>query len=224
MNTEFRNRAFLPLVLPIGILLVVVGLVVGFAMILLYNTREASLILAITMAGAILLAMSLASSEDELTTPKKAAISLAVATPLVLGILFAAGVGNVDDSLLNINRQPHEDPAVAAGRSVAMNKGCAGCHSVDGSILVGPSWLNLWGSEVTLNSGETVTVDEEYIRQSVRNPNDFAREGFNTGVMPVLDVSDEEINQIIAYMKSLSENSADGGTDGGAEGESASGE
>lgn len=91
----------------------------------------------------------------------------------------------------------------AAGEEIYQSE-CAQCHSTDGSEGVGPTWQGVWGSEVELESGETVTVDEEYVTNSIQNPDDQIVAGFSSGIMPTVDLSDEEINQIIAYMKTLS--------------------
>lgn len=210
MRSEFRNRAFLPVVLPLAIIVVVGAAVAGFALLLLYNTREVALVLAAVTAAGILLAAALAASKDRLSGRSRLVVVTAAVTPLVLGAVVAAGVVPVDPSALNINRQPHEDPAIVAGRRLVEAEGCLACHTTDGSALVGPTWQDLWGSEVTLNSGETVTVDRDYVARSVREPNAFAREGFQTGVMPTFDLSDEQIDQVVAFIRSIS---TEGGSD-----------
>ncbi|MDX1510291.1 MAG: plastocyanin/azurin family copper-binding protein [Nitriliruptorales bacterium] len=108
MKTEFRNRAFLPVVLPLAILAVIGVLVIGFAMILLWNTREAALVLASVAAAGVLIAISLAASQDRLDSFKGTAVALAGVLPVIAGLLFAVGLFvDVDDSELNINRLPH---------------------------------------------------------------------------------------------------------------------
>lgn len=108
MKTEFRNRAFLPVVLPLAILGVIGLLAVGFAAILLWNTREASLVLASVAAAGVLIAISLAASQDKLDATRAGVIAMAGGLPIVVGLLFALGVFiEVDDSELNINRLPH---------------------------------------------------------------------------------------------------------------------
>lgn len=106
MNTEFRNRAFLPVVLPIALLLGIALLVASFALILLYTTHEVALVLATVAAAGILLAFSLASSQDRLDPGKKAVVVFAGAFPIVAGAVIAV-TQPVDASLLNINREPH---------------------------------------------------------------------------------------------------------------------
>lgn len=108
MKTEFRNRAFLPVVLPVAILLVIALLVGGFALILLYTTHEVALVLATVAAGGILLAISLAASQERLDGGRRAAVIAAGITPVLIGAVVAlTQPGGITDEMLNINRQPH---------------------------------------------------------------------------------------------------------------------
>jgi cytochrome c oxidase subunit 2 len=112
------------------------------------------------------------------------------------------------------------EPA-ARGEQWYTQFGCNACHSLDGSVIVGPSWQGLYGHEVTLTSGETVTADEEYIRNSILNPNDQIVEGFAPNVMPQTFASqfaDEEakydgqiniIDDLIAFIQTLNGESGD---------------
>jgi len=95
------------------------------------------------------------------------------------------------------------DPA--AGQAVAQEAGCLGCHSIDGSIIVGPSWKGLWGKTEALEGGETVVVNADYIRESIRNPSAKIVAGFPNVMPPDIgdNLSDEDIANIIAYIQSL---------------------
>lgn len=109
MKTEVRERLFLPLMVPLGILAVIVVLVGGFAAILLWNTREGAVALALAGAGGILFAVSMLSSRDDLDTPRRTIAVAAGLVPVIIGAGLAATGGGVgDDALLNINRLPHE--------------------------------------------------------------------------------------------------------------------
>jgi cytochrome c oxidase subunit 2 len=93
-----------------------------------------------------------------------------------------------------------------AERGAQLVQQCLGCHSTNGSQLVGPTWKGLFGTQVTLADGSTVTADEAYIRNSIINPNAQVVQGFPPSVMPGSYgsiLSDEDINDIIAYIKSL---------------------
>ena len=116
MKTEFRNRAFLPLVMPLAIL-GVVGAAVGLvALILLFVDRQGAVAVAILGAAGILVAISLAASQDRLDLPRKGAVALAGVAPLLVGGLFAAGVlGGIAEEDRNINVEPHGPQFVMAG-------------------------------------------------------------------------------------------------------------
>jgi cytochrome c oxidase subunit 2 len=96
------------------------------------------------------------------------------------------------------------DPQAAAGQQLYTSLGCAGCHSVDGSQGTGPTWKGIYGKPVDLEGGQSVTVDDAYIHESIVNPTAKVVKGFSP-IMPSFQgqVTDGQINQIIAYIKSL---------------------
>jgi mono/diheme cytochrome c family protein len=96
--------------------------------------------------------------------------------------------------------------SVERGKTVAQDNGCMTCHSTDGAKLVGPTWQNLYGSEKTFDDGSTATADEEYLRESIVEPSAKVVEGFPPSMVPYDYLSDSEINSLVAYIKSLSEN------------------
>lgn len=93
---------------------------------------------------------------------------------------------------------------IEQGRQLYTSKGCIGCHSVDGSQGVGPSWQGLFGHEVTLADGSTVVADEAYLRESILNPGAKVVEGFQN-IMPSFEgqLTDAELNALIAFIRSL---------------------
>jgi len=97
-----------------------------------------------------------------------------------------------------------EDP-VARGDLWTQQFGCRACHSVDGSPLVGPTWKGIFGTQEQLTDGSTVTVDAEYIRNSIRDPGAQIVAGFQN-LMPAnigADLTDDQIADIAAFMESL---------------------
>ena len=62
--------------------------------------------------------------------------------------------------------------------------GCVGCHSIDGNPGVGPTWLGLFGRQEQMTDGTTITADDEYLRESILNPNAKIVAGFNPNIMP----------------------------------------
>jgi cytochrome c oxidase subunit 2 len=60
---------------------------------------------------------------------------------------------------------------VDAGRKLYQVRGCQQCHSADGSSKTGPTFLNLFGREEVMVGGEVIISDENYIRESILEPN-----------------------------------------------------
>jgi cytochrome c oxidase subunit 2 len=101
-------------------------------------------------------------------------------------------------------------PDWEAGLNVLRKNGCNVCHSSDGSKLVGPSYLGLYGKTVTVETnGEIreVVADSSYIRTAIYQPDADIVEGFNKGLMLSYEglVSEEEIPLIIEYLKHLNQ-------------------
>lgn len=89
------------------------------------------------------------------------------------------------------------------GELLAKSSGCLGCHSVEGSKLIGPTWFGLFGSQVSLSNGTSVTADEAFIIESILNPSVQIVAGFENQVMPAYVFTEEELASIIAYLKTL---------------------
>lgn len=106
------------------------------------------------------------------------------------------------------------------GEKLATLYGCTACHSTDGTRKTGPSWKGLFGKQETLATGETVTVDAEYIRTAVYEPNAQIVAGFEGVNMPsyagqIKDATQakeifpdnpdqaDQLAAIIAYIQSL---------------------
>lgn len=108
-------------------------------------------------------------------------------------------------------RQPEEapEPTVAMGQEAITANACGTCHNEDGSPGgIGPTWAGLFGSEgeVITADGETITVtkDEDYIRESIVEPNAAKPVDYAQGVMASYSyLSDVEIESIVLYLKNL---------------------
>lgn len=97
------------------------------------------------------------------------------------------------------------DDPVVRGKRLAELSGCVACHSADGKRIVGPTWLGLYGKEETMADGTSVTVDDDYLSESIREPGRRLVEGFSD-VMPATykdTLSDDEVADLIAYIRSL---------------------
>lgn len=91
------------------------------------------------------------------------------------------------------------------GVQLYADKGCVACHSIDGSLRVGPSFKALIGkTETVLRNGQeqTVVVDEAYVRNYILHPNADVIKGFQP-IMPLVEMNEDEINAIVGYLKEL---------------------
>lgn len=89
------------------------------------------------------------------------------------------------------------------GQALVAANGCAACHSVNGATGIGPTWRGLFGSEEQLTDGTTVIADEAYMAESIHDPQAKIVEGFETQLMPSYGFTDEQIADIVAYIKTL---------------------
>jgi cytochrome c oxidase subunit 2 len=83
--------------------------------------------------------------------------------------------------------------------------GCNACHSLDGTAGVGPTWQGLFGSQIRLADGSTVTADEAYLIESIRNPGATIVEGYQN-IMPAAiggSLTDQQIQDLIELIRSL---------------------
>lgn len=94
------------------------------------------------------------------------------------------------------------NPGTTAVTSLLEGKGCLGCHSTNGSQLVGPTFKGLFGKEEHFEDGSEARVDEAYIKESITNPQAKIVKGYQP-LMPVVPVTDAEIADIITYLKTL---------------------
>lgn len=98
---------------------------------------------------------------------------------------------------------------VEEGKELFTNKlGCASCHA-GGPAQRGAKLENVFNTDVHLVGGGTVKADENYIRNSILNPTSQVVEGFQP-IMPTFkgQVTEEQLNALVAYIKSLSPNAA----------------
>jgi cytochrome c oxidase subunit II len=98
----------------------------------------------------------------------------------------------------------------AAGLAIINAQGCYACHSSDGSKIIGPTFSNLFGEkQVIVRDGKdvTITVDEEYIKKAIYDPNSEIVKGYPGELMQSYkeSLSEDDILKIIEYLKSINE-------------------
>jgi cytochrome c oxidase subunit 2 len=91
------------------------------------------------------------------------------------------------------------------GEALFQQMACSTCHRSDTQGR-GPNLVGVFGKKVLLEDGRTVVADEDYIRESILSPRAKVVSGFKP-IMPVFQglVSEEQLNALVAYVKSLSQ-------------------
>jgi len=118
---------------------------------------------------------------------------------LVVGLTLIIRTVNSDLQL------PDLDNALAErGLELAKSNGCVACHSLDGGVGIGPTWLGMYGKTETLVDGSTVVVDEDYIIESILRPDAKQVEGYEK-VMVRSFLSGEELQALVEFTRQLAE-------------------
>lgn len=94
-------------------------------------------------------------------------------------------------------------PPVLIGQKL-FERNCVSCHTVDGSARIGPTFKGSFGTPRKLSDGSEIVMDENYIRESLENPNAKVRQGFAATMTPFTGkFKENEINGLIEYIKSV---------------------
>ena len=121
----------------------------------------------------------------------------------VLAIAYAGVMPFGDDS----PREVTDDVSVAdngdpveIGETIYSQQ-CSGCHTIDGSDGVGPTFEGLYNSEVTMEDGETFVADGDYLTMAITDPRETTRQGY-PDVMPAFDnLSEDELAGLVAFIE-----------------------
>ncbi len=103
---------------------------------------------------------------------------------------FIASGGGATDEL----------PLAELGALLYTQKACIGCHSLDGAPGVGPTFQGVFGRQEVMTDGSTVTVDENYLRESIVVPAATVVEGYQP-IMPPIPLTDREVDGLIEFLK-----------------------
>ena len=106
------------------------------------------------------------------------------------------------DGFLPGEEPPPSSPA-QIGERLYTQRNCNTCHSIDGSKIVGPSWLGAWG-EQRPGSDEGV-YDDAYVMQSIWYPQAYYAPGYAGVNMPSYEgqLDSTQVYSIAAYMRQL---------------------
>jgi len=86
--------------------------------------------------------------------------------------------------------------------------GCIGCHTTDGTASAGPSFKDIYNTEIKVIANgvtKTVTRDEAYLIRAIEDPDAEIVEGYTAGMMPsfkgAINASDMKI--VMNYFKGI---------------------
>jgi cytochrome c oxidase subunit II len=112
--------------------------------------------------------------------------------------------GDYEKWLVEQKKKLENIPLPELGKLLYQKQGCSTCHTLDGSRLIGPSWKGAFGRTEHFTDGTSAVVDENYIRQSVLDPQAKVVDTYPPS-MPTYQgkLSDRQLSGIIEYIKSL---------------------
>ncbi|HEX8558942.1 MAG TPA: cytochrome c oxidase subunit II [Pyrinomonadaceae bacterium] len=118
------------------------------------------------------------------------------------------------------------ESAASQGQKLFQERGCASCHQVEagGQQGRGPTLYGVYGKQQAVEGGAAVTVDESYIRESILNPQAKIAAGFQN-IMPTYQgqLAEEQVLQLVAYIRSLGQSQQAAGAAGSAPNQNTSG-
>lgn len=140
-----------------------------------------------------------------------------------VALVAACGAKTTASPTPNVLAQPIGSPFAVAqvvgtplsgeagkGQQLFAQFNCTGCHGAQGQGGIGPPLKGLYGSQVQLDNGQTVTADDGYIRESIVSPDAKIVKGYQKGVMlsgiqseESQIQADDNIAALIAYIKAL---------------------
>jgi len=97
----------------------------------------------------------------------------------------------------------------ARGRALYQTDGCAGCHSLNGTRMTGPSWKGLAGSQVKLSNGRTILANDAYLTKHIIEPDALTVQGYPAEVMAQaiqtlgLKTKPADVRALVAFIDSL---------------------
>jgi len=110
------------------------------------------------------------------------------------------------DQWLKQAATPKDIPLPRLGEQLYSQQGCQGCHSLDGSDMVGPTWKGLYGKTGhEMSDGSTVTADENYLRTSILQAGDKVVQGYQNVMPSYASLSEKEVAGLVAFIKEQSD-------------------
>ena len=86
------------------------------------------------------------------------------------------------------------------GESLFVSQACSGCHRTDSETLTGPGMSSI--AERAAERKPPLSA-EEYMAESILDPGAFVVEGFDPLMPSIVGLTDQDVADLIAYLKTL---------------------
>jgi cytochrome c oxidase subunit 2 len=127
------------------------------------------------------------------------AVGVVLVSMLVFGLTWIIRAVNSDTYVPDLDNE-----LATRGLEVARQNGCVACHTLDGTVGIGPSWLGMYGKTETMVDGSTVVVDDAYIIESIVRPDAKQVQGYEN-LMIRYFISEEDIAALVEFTRQLAE-------------------
>ena len=95
-----------------------------------------------------------------------------------------------------------EQPAAGggAGKALFISQGCGGCHTFKAAGTAGTVGPDL--DQVVADAQKAGKSVEDYIRESILNPDAYVAPGFAKGIMPPFEgkLTDSQVDELISFL------------------------
>lgn len=135
---------------------------------------------------------------------KKLLVVLALVTVLALALAACGGGAAEAGEAEPTGPDPKAGEELFNSVVIGAQAGCVTCHSLTpGEVIVGPSMAG-----IASRAGSTVPglTAEEYLEQSILEPNAYLVEGYAADIMVQVweeELSDQQLDELIAYLMTL---------------------
>lgn len=98
-----------------------------------------------------------------------------------------------------------DEVSASRGERLYIQNACQACHSLDGRDGVGPSFAGLYGSERNFTDGTSAIADEDYLIESILEPEVLIVEGYDNVMVPYTHLNESELQSLVEFIRSLSD-------------------
>lgn len=109
-----------------------------------------------------------------------------------------------DSWLIKKEEEDMNMPPAELGKKLFAERGCVGCHTLDGSKGNGPTFKGLFGRQEKMSDGQAIDVDENYLHESILKSQAKLVAGFPP-IMPAFEgqLREKQVTALIEFIKTV---------------------